>query len=127
MYNLPVMQMGIEEILMQMLHDTVLTDLDPDYAWYDTEISFDNGREVSIRCKPGTGGNHDKLFELDGIGHLSFEDVGELLRNIRNLPPAEKNDAGEYEHEEEQEEREQQKAEQNEKQEEANPYEVGRV
>ena len=70
------------EMLMQMLHDTVLTDLDPDYAWYDTEISFDNGREVSILCKPGTRGNHDKLFELDGIGHLSFEEVGELLRNI---------------------------------------------
>ena len=62
-----------------------------------------------------------------GTHEAGQAEVGELLRNIRNLPPAEKNDAGEYEHEEEQEEREQQKAEQNEKQEEANPYEVGRV
>ena len=112
------------KMLFSMLHDTVLTDLDPDYTWYEKEISFDNGSAVTVMCKQGvTHGNREKLFEVavyklgekcddgpDVHGHLSFEDVGELLHKIRNLPPAEKNDAGEYE--------------QNEKKEEANPYEV---
>ena len=106
------------ETLMRMLHESVLTDLDPDYTWYEKEISFDNGYEVTVMCKQGvTHGNPEKLFEVavyklgeicydghsDVHGHLSFEDVGELLHKIRNLPPAEKNGA---------------------EQEEANPYEV---
>ena len=106
------------ETLMRMLHESVLTDLDPDYTWYEKEISFDNGYEVTVMCKQGvTHGNREKLFEVavyklgeicydghsDVHGHLSFEDVGELLHKIRNLPPAEKNGA---------------------EQEEANPYEV---
>ena len=110
---------------MRMLHESVLTDLDPDYTWYEKEISFDNGYEVTVVCKQGvTHGNREKLFEVavyklgepwydghaDVHGHLSFEDVGELLHEIRKWPPPEKNDAGEYE--------------QNEKKEEANPYEV---
>ena len=113
------------QTLMRMLHESVLTALDPDYTWYEKEISFDNGYEVTVMCKQGvTNGNREKLFEVavykyhemcydghsDVHGHLSCEDVGELLHKIRNLPPAEKNDAGEYE--------------QNEKKEEANPYEV---
>ena len=131
-YNLPTrLAKGVEygkdylilctqarELLMRMLHESVLTDLDPDYTWYEKEISFDNGYEVTVMCKQGvTHGNREKLFEVavyklgeicydghsDVHGHLSFEDVGELLHKIRNLPPAEKNGA---------------------EQEEANPYEV---
>ena len=97
------------QTLLQMLHESVLTDLDPDYTWYEKEISFDNGYEVTVMCKQGaTHGNPEKLFEVavyklgeicydghsDVHGHLSFEDVGELLHKIRNLPPAETNDAG---------------------------------
>ena len=28
------------QILLQMLHESVLTDLDPDYTWYEKEISL---------------------------------------------------------------------------------------
>jgi len=112
------------------------TMMNPDYVWYDKTISFDNGYEASIICKPFSHGNREKLFEVavyklgemcydthsDVQEYLSFEDVVEILHNIHDLPPAEKNDAGEYEHEEEREKkketekekRQQQKAEQSE-------------
>ena len=114
--------------LVYYLHD-LQTMMNPDYAWYEKEISFDNGYEASIMCTPMTCGSDEKLFEVgvykpgekcddtdvcDVQTRLTFRDVVETLHTIHDLPPAEKDDVGSKDPEQQQ----------NEKQEEANPYEV---
>ena len=99
--------------LMQLEHE-----MDPDFAWYEKRISFENGYGASIICKPVSYGGDAKMFEIavlksgkicydtpvsyDVEGFLRFKDVVEVLHEIRELPPAEKDDVEEddveYEH-----------------------------
>ena len=111
------------------LHD-LDTYMDPDYAWYDKKISFDNGYGASIICKPFSYGGDEKLFEVavtkfgevcydtdvtdDVCRQQNFEDVVEVLHMIHNLPPAEKEKTN----------KSADKAKQGPKQDKANPYEV---
>ena len=83
--------------------------MDPDYAWYQKRVFFDNGYGASIICKPFSYGGDAKKFEIavlkfgkicydtpvsyDVEGYLDFYDVIEILHEIHNLPPAEKDDA----------------------------------
>ena len=87
--------------LMQLEHE-----MDPDFAWYEKRISFENGYGASIICKPVSYGGDAKMFEIAVLksgevcydtpvsdeleGFLDFEDVIEVLHEIRELPPAEK-------------------------------------
>ena len=86
--------------------------MDPDYAWYDRKVHFDNGYGASIICKPFSYGGDEKHFEIavlkfgeicydtpvsyDVEGYLDFEDVLELLHEIHDLPSAEEDDAEVY-------------------------------
>jgi hypothetical protein len=92
--------------LMQLEHE-----MDPDFAWYQKRISFENGYGASIICKPVSNGGDAKMFEIavlksgkicydtpvsyDVEGFLRFKDVVEVLHEIRELPPAEKDDVEE--------------------------------
>ena len=83
--------------------------MDPDYAWYDRKVHFDNGYGASIICKPFSYGGDEKHFEIavlkfgeicydtpvsyDVEGYLDFEDVLEVLHEIHDLPSAEEDDA----------------------------------
>ena len=85
--------------------------MDPDFAWYEKRISFENGYGASIICKPVSYGGDAKMFEIavlkfgeicydtpvsyDVEGYLDFKDVIEVLHEIRELPPAEKDDVEE--------------------------------
>ena len=87
--------------LMRLEHE-----MDPDFEWYEKRISFENGYGASIICKPMSNGGAAKTFEIavlksgkicydtsvsdDLEGFLDFEDVIEVLHEIRELPPAEK-------------------------------------
>ena len=90
--------------LMRLEHE-----MDPDFAWYEKRISFENGYGASIICKPISYGGDAKMFEIavlkfgkicydtpvsyDVEGYLDFKDVIEVLHEIRELPPAEEDDA----------------------------------
>ena len=90
--------------LMRLEHE-----MDPDFAWYEKRISFENGYGASIICKPVSYGGDAKMFEIAVLksgkicydtpvsynveGFLRFEDVVEVLHEIRELPPAEEDDA----------------------------------
>ena len=92
--------------LMRLEHE-----MDPDFAWYEKRISFENGYGASIICKPVSYGGDAKMFEIavlkfgeicydtpvsyDVEGYLDFKDVIEVLHEIRELPPAEKDDVEE--------------------------------
>ena len=94
--------------LMRLEHE-----MDPDFAWYEKRISFENGYGASIICKPVSYGGDAKMFEIAVLksgkicydtdvsynveGYLGFEDVIEVLHEIRELPPAEEDDAKEDE------------------------------
>lgn len=93
--------------LMRLEHE-----MDPDFAWYEKRISFENGYGASIICKPISYGGDAKMFEIavlkfgkicydtpvsyDVEGYLDFKDVIEVLHEIRELPPAEEDDVEEH-------------------------------
>ena len=86
-------------------------EMDPDFAWYEKRMSFENGYGASIICKPVSNGGDAQMFEIavlkngkinyntpvsyDVEGFLRFKDVVEVLHEIRELPPAEKDDVEE--------------------------------
>ena len=103
----PMRMKGYYQLLLALLR--LEHEMDPDFAWYEKRMSFDNGYGASIICKPISYGGDAKKFEIavlkfgeicydtpvsyDLEGYLDFEDVIEVLHEIRELPPAEKDDA----------------------------------
>ena len=89
--------------LMRLEHD-----MDPDFAWYEKRMSFENGYGASIICKPVSNGGDAQMFEIAVLkfgrvcddtpvsynleGYLDFEDVIKVLHEIRELPPAEEDE-----------------------------------
>ena len=83
-------------------------EMDPDFAWYEKRMSFENGYGASIICKPVSNGGDAQMFEIavfkfgrlcydtpvsyDLEGYLDFEDVIKVLHEIRELPPAEEDE-----------------------------------
>ena len=105
----PMRMKGYYQLLLALLR--LEHEMDPDFAWYEKRVSFENGYGASIICKPVSNGGDAKRFEIgvfkfgklcydtpvsyDLEGYLDFEDVIEVLHEIRELPPAEKDDAKE--------------------------------
>jgi hypothetical protein len=75
---------------------------------YSKIVKFENGYGASIVCHAGSYGGKDGLFEVavldenddivydtpitcDVLGHLEFQDVANVLDDIRGLPRKPKN------------------------------------
>ena len=102
----PMRMKGYYQLLLALLR--LEHEMDPDFAWYEKRVSFENGYGASIICKPMSNGGDAKRFEIgvfkfgklcydtpvsyDLEGYLDFEDVIEVLHEIRELPPAEKDE-----------------------------------
>ena len=107
----PMRMKGYYQLLLALLR--LEHEMDPDFAWYEKRVSFENGYGASIICKPMSNGGDAKRLEIgvlkfgklcydtpvsyDLEGYLDFEDVIEVLHEIRELPPAEEDDAKEDE------------------------------